>query len=163
MRELVETENAPSPIGPYCQAVKANGFVFVSGQIPLDPSTGTIVGSDIEEQTRQVMKNLKAILDAAGGGLESIVKTTIYVTNLDDFSKLNEVYAEYFAGQTLPVLWEQVIGATESGFVHVGYTDNYIRVRGVCTEVRTNHVTPARMLLYDGAEGQMTVKLMALS
>ncbi len=97
MREIVETKNAPSPIGPYSQAVRANGFLFVSGQIPVLPETGSVVEGDIAEQTRQVMKNLSAILDAAGIGLGKVVKTTVYLLNLEDFSKFNQVYVEYFA------------------------------------------------------------------
>lgn len=95
MRELVETAHAPSPIGPYAQAVRANDFVFVSGQIALQPGSGELAGPGIEEQTRQVMENLKAILEASGSGLRKIVKTTIYVTDLANFAKLNEIYGEY--------------------------------------------------------------------
>jgi 2-iminobutanoate/2-iminopropanoate deaminase len=94
MYEQIETERAPLPIGPYSQAVRANGFLFVSGQIPMDPATGTIVSGKAGEQTRQVMRNLEAILEAAGSGLSRLVKTTIYLTNLDDFSEVNRVYAE---------------------------------------------------------------------
>ncbi len=101
MREIIETTKAPSPIGPYSQAVRANGFVFVSGQIPIQPATGALVQGDISAQTRQVMQNLAAILEAAGSGLQKVVKTTIYLTNLDDFSRLNQVYAE-FLGDAKP-------------------------------------------------------------
>jgi 2-iminobutanoate/2-iminopropanoate deaminase len=98
MREIIETHNAPAPIGPYSQAVRVNGFVFVSGQIPVRPDTGEVEGKDIEAQTRQVMKNLASILESAGTGLGSVVKTTVFLVNLDDFPRFNEVYAEYFAG-----------------------------------------------------------------
>jgi len=101
MRETVETKNAPAPIGPYSQAIRANGFLFVSGQIALDPSTGNIVAGGIEEQTRQVMENLSAILEAAGSGLGNVVKTSIFLTNLDDFARLNRVYGE-FLGEVKP-------------------------------------------------------------
>ncbi len=94
MYEQIETENAPLPIGPYSQAVRANGFIFVSGQIPMDPATGTMVTGKAGEQTRQVMRNLAAILESAGSGLPKLVKTTIYLTSLDDFSEVNRVYAE---------------------------------------------------------------------
>jgi 2-iminobutanoate/2-iminopropanoate deaminase len=97
MREIIETKNAPAPIGPYSQAVRANGFVFVSGQIPVRPETGSVVEGGIAEQTHQVMKNLSAILGAAGLGPEKVVKTTVYLSNLDDFFKFNQVYEEYFA------------------------------------------------------------------
>lgn len=101
MREVIETRQAPSPIGPYSQAIRANGFLFVSGQIPIDPATGGIVQGGIEQQTRQVLKNLSAILDASGSSLAKVVKTTIFLTNLDDFAKLNQIYAE-FLGEAKP-------------------------------------------------------------
>jgi 2-iminobutanoate/2-iminopropanoate deaminase len=101
MREIVETPDAPGPIGPYAQAVRANGFVFVSGQIPVEPETGLAVEGDIAAQTHQVMKHLSAILKAAGSGLDSVVKTTVFLSNLDDFSGFNRVYGEYF-GQAKP-------------------------------------------------------------
>ncbi len=93
----VTTDNAPAAIGPYSQAIKANGFIFTSGQIPLTPD-GKLVEGDIHEQTRQVLTNLNAVLEAAGSSLEHIVKTTIYLTNMDDFIAVNTVYAEFFAG-----------------------------------------------------------------
>ena len=96
MREIIETKKAPAPIGPYSQAVRANGFVFVSGQIPIRPDTGQIVEGGIAVQTHQVMKNLAAILDSAGSGLGKVVKTTVFLSNLDDFSEFNRVYGEYF-------------------------------------------------------------------
>ena len=96
MREIIETKNAPAPIGPYSQAVRANGFLFVSGQIPVRPDTGQAVEGGIAAQTHQVMKNLAAILEAAGAGLEKVAKTTVFLSNLDDFSEFNQVYAEYF-------------------------------------------------------------------
>ncbi len=101
MREIIETKDAPAPIGPYSQAVRANGFIFVSGQIPIQPETGSLVQGDITAQTRQVMQNLAAILQAAGSSLQNVVKTTIYLTNLDNFSRLNQVYAE-FLGEVKP-------------------------------------------------------------
>ena len=101
MREIIETAKAPAPIGPYSQAIRANSFVFVSGQIPIDPGTGNIVGEEIAEQTHQVMKNLAAILESAGSNLNKIVKTSIFLTNLDDFARLNQVYGEY-VGESRP-------------------------------------------------------------
>jgi len=98
MREIIETDNAPAPIGPYSQAIRANGFVFVSGQIPVLPNTGSVVEGGIAEQTHQAMKNLAAILKASGTGLGKVVKTTVYLANLEDFSEFNQVYGEYFAG-----------------------------------------------------------------
>jgi 2-iminobutanoate/2-iminopropanoate deaminase len=96
MKYPIETKKAPAPIGPYSQAVCANGFVFVSGQIPVNPDTGQIEGSDIESQTRQVIENMSAILGAAGSGLEKVVKTTVFLASLDDFPIMNRVYEEYF-------------------------------------------------------------------
>ncbi len=96
MREMIETKNAPSPIGPYSQAIRANGFVFVSGQIPVMPDTGSVVEGGVAEQTHQVMKNLSSILNAAGTGLGKVVKTTVFLSNLDHFSEFNQVYGEYF-------------------------------------------------------------------
>ena len=101
MKEIITSNNAPAPIGPYSQAIRANGFVFVSGQIPLDPITGNIVQGGVVEQTHQALKNLRAILEAAGSGLQQVVKTTIFLTNLDDFQKINQIYGEYL-GEAKP-------------------------------------------------------------
>jgi 2-iminobutanoate/2-iminopropanoate deaminase len=101
MKEIIETKNAPSPIGPYSQAIRANGMLFVSGQIPLDPATGKTIEGDIAAQTRQVMNNLAAILSAAGSGLNQVVKTTVFLANLDDFPSFNQVYGE-FLGNVRP-------------------------------------------------------------
>ncbi len=96
MREIIATKDAPAPIGPYSQAIRANGFIFVSGQIPVHPETGSVVQGDIEIQTRQVMKNISAILQAAGSGLDKVVKTTVFLSDLENFSGFNRVYGEYF-------------------------------------------------------------------
>jgi 2-iminobutanoate/2-iminopropanoate deaminase len=96
MREIIETKDAPAPIGPYSQAVRANGFVFISGQIPVRAETGQVVESEIAAQTHQVMKNLSAILNAAGSRMENVVKTTVFLSNLDDFPEFNRIYGEYF-------------------------------------------------------------------
>ena len=101
MKEIIETTDAPGAIGPYSQAVRANGFVFVSGQIPIQPDTGLVVEGNIEVQTHQAIKNLSAILKAAGSGMDRVVKTTVYLLNLDDFSGFNRIYAEYFT-DTMP-------------------------------------------------------------
>lgn len=94
--KTVSTNTAPAAIGPYSQAVKVNGFVFTSGQIPIDPVSGAIEESGIEGQTRQVIQNLSAVLDAAGSGLEKAVKTTCFLQNMTDFAPFNEVYSQYF-------------------------------------------------------------------
>lgn len=98
-KEIVSTEKAPAAIGPYSQAVKAGGFLFVSGQIPINPATGALVTGAIEAQTRQVMENLKAILAAAGLGMENVVKATIFLTNMQHFAAINAVYGEYFTSE----------------------------------------------------------------
>jgi 2-iminobutanoate/2-iminopropanoate deaminase len=95
-KNVIKTDNAPKAIGPYSQAIEAKGFVFVSGQIPLDPGTGNIITGDIREQTKRVMENGKAILAAAGCGMDRIVKATIYLKDIGDFSAVNEVYGGYF-------------------------------------------------------------------
>ena len=96
MREVVSTKDGPQAIGPYSQAVKANGFVFVSGQVAIDPGTQQIIAGDISAQTEKVMKNLMAILKAAGSGLEKVVRSTVFLKNMGDFSAMNEVYGRYF-------------------------------------------------------------------
>ncbi len=97
MKKTISTKNAPAAIGPYSQATILNGFVFVSGQIPLDPATGELVEGGIAEQTARVMENLKAVLAAAGSSIEKVVKTTIYLKDLRDFAVVNDVYGRYFA------------------------------------------------------------------
>jgi len=94
-KEVVATQEAPQAIGPYSQAIKANGLLFVSGQIPLDPKTGMVVGKTIEEQTEQVMKNLGAILNSQKMSFDHIVKTTVFITNMAEFPRFNEIYAKY--------------------------------------------------------------------
>ncbi len=96
MREIISTESAPGAIGPYSQAVKAGGMVFCSGQIPIDPATGEFVSNDVAEQTEQVLKNLTAVLEAAGATLNDVVKTTVFLADMNDFTAMNEVYARYF-------------------------------------------------------------------
>jgi len=98
VRERIQTDNAPAAIGPYSQAIKAGGFVFVSGQIPIDPQTGQFVSGGIAEQTEQVLKNLAAVLEAAGSSLDLVVKTTVFLADMKEFSGMNEVYATFFSG-----------------------------------------------------------------
>ncbi len=97
MKEIIETTEAPGSIGPYSQAIRANGFVFVSGQIPIHTDTGSVVGRDIVVQTHQVIRNLSAVLKAAGCGIDQVVKTTVFLLNLDDFPIFNQIYEGYFA------------------------------------------------------------------
>jgi 2-iminobutanoate/2-iminopropanoate deaminase len=96
VRQVVETGNAPGAIGPYSQAVIANGFVFTSGQIPLDPATGEFVAGGVAEQTEQVLRNLSAVLEAAGTTLARAVKTTVFLADMNDFAAMNEVYGRFF-------------------------------------------------------------------
>lgn len=102
-RKAISTEGAPKAIGPYSQAIEAGGFVFCSGQIPLDPATGEMVGGDdVRDQTRRVMENLGAVLTAAGSSFGRVVKTTIFLTDLADFAAVNEVYASFLGGASPP-------------------------------------------------------------
>ncbi len=98
-KEIIRTPNAPEPIGPYSQAVKAGGTLYCSGQIPLVPSTGTIPAG-IEAQTRQVLENLKAVLTAGGADFPNVVKTTVFLKDMNDFPAMNAIYAEFFTGAT---------------------------------------------------------------
>lgn len=96
MKQTIKTEHAPGAIGPYSQAVKAGGFIFLSGQIPIDPRTGEFVAGGIAEQTEQVLKNLSAVLEASGAGLADVVKTTVFLADMNDFAAMNEVYSRFF-------------------------------------------------------------------
>lgn len=96
MKEIIATQNAPKAIGPYSQAVRLNGFVFLSGQIPLDPQSGELVTGSIQVQTERVLENMKAVLQAAGLTLNHVVKTTVFLKDLSEFTHMNEVYGKYF-------------------------------------------------------------------
>ena len=100
MREVISTDRGPRAIGPYSQAIKANGFIFVSGQVPLDPRTQQMVEGDAARQTERVLENLKGILEGAGSSLERVVKTTVYLKDLADFAAMNEVYGRYFSSSS---------------------------------------------------------------
>ncbi|MFQ5856723.1 MAG: RidA family protein [Anaerolineae bacterium] len=97
-REVITTDQAPAPVGPYSQAIRVDNSVFTAGQIGLNPATGKLVDGDVRAQTRQVLENLSAVLQAAGTSLDNVVKTTVFLADLDDFGDMNEVYAEYFPG-----------------------------------------------------------------
>jgi 2-iminobutanoate/2-iminopropanoate deaminase len=101
VKDSIQTEHAPQAIGPYSQAIKAGGFLFASGQIPIDPLTGQFVAGGIAEQTEQVLKNLSAVLQAGGSSLDRVVKTTVFLADMDEFALMNEVYGRYF-GASLP-------------------------------------------------------------
>jgi 2-iminobutanoate/2-iminopropanoate deaminase len=97
MREVVSTKDAPQAIGPYSQAIKANGFVFVSGQVAIDPATQQVIGGDVAAQTDRVLKNLSEILEASGSGLGRVVRSTVFLKNMSEFTAMNEVYGKYFS------------------------------------------------------------------
>ena len=94
-RDVISTTNAPQAIGPYSQAIRANGFIFVSGQVAFDPATGNLLTGGVEEQTEQVLKNLAAILAAAGSSWEKVIKTTVFLKNMSEFAQMNEVYGKF--------------------------------------------------------------------
>jgi 2-iminobutanoate/2-iminopropanoate deaminase len=97
MREIISTKDAPQAIGPYSQAIKANGFIFVSGQIAIDPATQQVITGDVAAQTDRVLRNLSEILEAGGSGLGKVVRSTVFLKNMNDFSAMNAVYAKYFS------------------------------------------------------------------
>jgi len=99
MRDVIATKEAPQAIGPYSQAIRANGFVFVSGQVAIDPATQQVIAGDVAAQTERVLKNLTAILKAAGSGLEKVVRSTVFLKNMGDFGAMNEVYGRHFSAQ----------------------------------------------------------------
>jgi 2-iminobutanoate/2-iminopropanoate deaminase len=94
-REVVQTDNAPKAIGPYEQAIRANGFIYTAGQIPIDPKTGSFIEGGITAQTRQVLENLKAVLEAGGSSFDRVVKATVFLKNMADFAAMNDVYTQY--------------------------------------------------------------------
>jgi len=96
MKQAISTKDGPQAIGPYSQAIKANGFIFVSGQVAIDPATQQVVSGDVAAQTERVMKNLSGILKAAGSGLENVVRSTVFLKNMGDFAAMNEVYGRHF-------------------------------------------------------------------
>ncbi|MER3470319.1 MAG: reactive intermediate/imine deaminase [Chitinophagaceae bacterium] len=98
-KQIINTPNAPAPIGPYNQAVLVNDTLYISGQICIDPTTGNLKNRDIQEETHQVMQNLKSILSAAGMSFDNVVKTTIFITDMNRFSEINEIYGKYFNGE----------------------------------------------------------------
>ncbi len=96
MRDVILTDRGPKPIGPYSQAIRTNGFLYVSGQVALDPKTGEMTGTDIRQQTERVLENVKGILEAAGSNMHHVVKTTVFLKDMNEFAAMNEVYAKYF-------------------------------------------------------------------
>ena len=102
MKQIIHTHEAPAPIGPYSQAVRMGHTVYTSGQIAIDPETGLLIQGNISEETHQVMRNMQGVLQAAGLGFEHVLKSTIFITNMDDFAAINEVYGSYFDSETAP-------------------------------------------------------------
>jgi len=98
-RTIIHTQDAPKAIGPYSQAVRVGDFIYTAGQVPIVPATGDLIAGEIEAQTRQALTNIKAVLEAAGSGLDKVVKTTVFMTDLGDFARMNGVYAEFFPSQ----------------------------------------------------------------
>ena len=98
MKKIINTPKAPAPIGPYSQAIRYGQFIYTSGQIPLDPQSGELVGDDIQTQTQCVLQNLQAVLESAGASFKSVIKTTVFLTQMSDFQAMNAIYASYFTG-----------------------------------------------------------------
>jgi 2-iminobutanoate/2-iminopropanoate deaminase len=117
--ETVHTDRAPAAVGPYSQAVRVGDLLFCSGQIALDPQTGELVGQDTAEQTRQVLSNLRAVLEEAGAGLEHVVKTTVLLRDMKDFAAVNEVYAEFFGSHRPARAAFAVVGLPKDGLVEI--------------------------------------------
>lgn len=117
--DKIATDRAPAAIGPYSQAVRAGDYLFFSGQIPLDPATGQMVGQDIESQVRQVLNNIEAVLAAAGLGFGAVAKTTVYLADLGDFEVVNRVYAEYFGAAEPARATVQVAGLPKQALVEI--------------------------------------------
>tara|TARA_R110000868_G_scaffold45201_5_gene150241 strand:- start:2142 stop:2522 length:381 start_codon:yes stop_codon:yes gene_type:complete len=118
MKQIINTPNAPAPIGPYNQAVLAGNTLYISGQIPIDPKSGNLIEGDIQKETKQSMENLKAILTEAGMTFENVVKTSIFIKDMNQFSQINEVYGSYFNAETAPAR-ETVEVANLPKFVNV--------------------------------------------
>lgn len=118
MKQIINTPNAPAPIGPYNQAVLSGSTLYISGQIPMDPESGELISGDIQKETRQCMENLKAILEAANMGFEQVVKTSIFVKDMNQFAEINEAYGQYFDAATAPAR-ETVEVANLPKFVNV--------------------------------------------
>ncbi|WP_024480282.1 RidA family protein [Cellulophaga baltica] len=118
MKKIINTPNAPAPIGPYNQAVLAGNVLYISGQIPIDPKTGNLIEGDIKEETKQSMENLKAILEEAGMTFENVIKSSIFIKDMNQFAQINEVYATYFDAETAPAR-ETVEVANLPKFVNV--------------------------------------------
>lgn len=119
MKKVIKTDKAPAAIGPYSAGIKAGDFVYVSGQLGVEPSTGNFAGETIEAQTKQALENIKAILEAAGCGMEHVVKTTCLMANMDDFAAMNKIYGEYFTSEQPARAAFQVAKLPKAGLVEI--------------------------------------------
>jgi 2-iminobutanoate/2-iminopropanoate deaminase len=119
MKEIVLTDRGPKPIGPYSQAIKANGFLYVSGQVSIDPKTGEFTGGDIRQQTERVMENLRGVCEAARSNLHHAVKTTVFLKEMNDFAAMNEVYARYFPTAAPARTTVQAAGLPKNALVEI--------------------------------------------
>ncbi len=115
MKEVIQTQNAPQAIGPYSQATCSGNFIFTSGQLPINPATGKIEEEDIEKQAQQSLENIKAILTQAGSGMDQILKTTVYLKDIEDFGKVNEIYKGFFSEGNYPARTAFEVGALPMG------------------------------------------------
>jgi 2-iminobutanoate/2-iminopropanoate deaminase len=118
-REVVSTKDAPQPIGPYSQAIKAGGFVFASGQLALDPATGKLIEGDIKAQTERILKNLSAVLAGAGSSMDRVVRTTVFLKNISDFPAMNEVYGKFFTDAPPSRTTVQVAGLPRDALLEI--------------------------------------------
>jgi len=119
MKDIVLTDRGPKPIGPYSQAIKAGGFLFASGQVAIDPATNEFVAGDIRQQTQRTLENVKGILESAGCHLHRVVKTTVFLKNMSDFSAMNEVYAKYFTAAPPARSTVEVAGLPKNALVEI--------------------------------------------
>src|SRR2546421_11177482 len=119
MRDGIRSERGPKPIGPYSQAIRANGFLYVSGQVALDPKTGEMAGGEIRQQTERTLENVKGILEAAGSNLHHVVKTTVFLKDMTDFAAMNEVYAKYFTSAPPARSTVQVVRLPKDALVEI--------------------------------------------
>ncbi|MCQ2374725.1 MAG: RidA family protein [Salinivirgaceae bacterium] len=119
MKKVIATSNAPAAIGPYSQAIETNGFVFVSGQIPIVPQTGNLVDGGIEQQTEQVLKNIAAILEAAGLSLANVVKTTVLLKSINDFAAMNAIYAKFFTNEAPARAAYEVVNLPKGALIEI--------------------------------------------
>ncbi|MGA8538341.1 MAG: RidA family protein [Terriglobales bacterium] len=118
-KKVVATKEAPQAIGPYSQAIKAGGFVFTAGQIPIDPATGKLIEGDVKAQTERVLKNLSAVLAAAGSNMDHVVKTTVFLKNMSDFPAMNEVYGQFFKNEPPARSTVQVDALPKDGLIEI--------------------------------------------